>query len=71
MKNRLQESKWGGGRYDGTQLLTTATLDSELRSGHCRGELYPHIGTGLPFQDHDLMTQSENIGILVAITHRQ
>ncbi|MFE0153549.1 hypothetical protein ACFWY5_40880 [Nonomuraea sp. NPDC059007] len=35
-----------------------------------RGEPHPYIGTEL-LQDHDLMTQSENLGILVTIAHRQ
>jgi hypothetical protein len=34
-------------------------------------EPYPYIGAELPLKDHDLVTQSENLDILVTITHRQ
>lgn len=35
------------------------------------GESHPGIGAELSFQDHDLVTQRENLGVLVPITHRQ
>jgi hypothetical protein len=35
------------------------------------GESHPYIGAGLPLQDHDLMTQGENLDILAPITHWQ
>lgn len=35
------------------------------------GEPHPYIGAELSLQDHDLMTQSENLAILVTIAHRQ
>jgi hypothetical protein len=35
-----------------------------------RSESHPGIGAELPFQDHDLVTQGENLDILVPISHR-
>ncbi|WP_219501855.1 hypothetical protein [Nonomuraea ceibae] len=35
------------------------------------GEPDPHIRAEPPFQDYDLMTQRENLDVLVTITHRQ
>lgn len=35
------------------------------------GEPHPYIGAELSLQDHDLMTQSENLDILVTIAPRQ
>jgi hypothetical protein len=35
------------------------------------GESHLRIGAELSLQDHDLVTQSENLDIFVPITHRQ
>jgi hypothetical protein len=36
-----------------------------------RGESHPGVGAELPFQDSDLVTQGENLDILVPVSHRR